>query len=328
MAEVTPPWLDVKMLELWLRKPVQQCVKKDAFNKGDNHMGDLHRILVKTKDEDISLIVKCRTEEGPTAEIQNESNMFRKEQELYKTTLPKMDQLLRNALSSEFQSLAPKCYYSCKCFLVLEDLSVMGYKMDDRQKGLDLEKCLSLIQTLARFHASSIKLHELEPKSMQEFSKHVFSETNSEKKWNNWFKAMMKLFIDELESWPEEQWSYYLKKIRKLEPNLLRRVEETIRTYDSDFNVLIHGDLWVNNILYRGDTCRLVDFQFVKFTSFAIDLHLFLTSSVKMEVRLQHTDNLIQEYHRTLCKTMTALRCERKLPTLQELYEEYHRKAM
>ena len=102
MVSQIPAWLDFKMLELWLEKPVEECVKKDGFNKGDNFMSDMHRILVKTKDEEIPLIVKCRTEQGPTAEIQRESSMFRREQELYGTTIPKMDQLLRSAFSCMF----------------------------------------------------------------------------------------------------------------------------------------------------------------------------------------------------------------------------------
>ena len=108
------------------------------------------------------------------------------------------------------------------------------------------------------------------------------------------FTAMASVFIEELESWPAEQRSRYIEKLRHLRPNFLKQLQDSTRTDDNDFNVLIHGDLWVNNILYRGDSSRLIDFQFAMFTSFAVDLQLFLLTSPNMDVRTNHFHTLIQ----------------------------------
>jgi hypothetical protein len=70
-----------------------------ATVKGDNYLSVMNRLLVKTKDGGTySLIVKCRMEEGATARIMRDSSIFRKEQEMYANTLPRISALLKKAL--------------------------------------------------------------------------------------------------------------------------------------------------------------------------------------------------------------------------------------
>lgn len=45
-------------------------------------------------------------------------------------------------------------------FLVMEDLVPLGFRMADRQAGLDLSHCLLAMRGLARFHASSVAICE------------------------------------------------------------------------------------------------------------------------------------------------------------------------
>ena len=44
--------------------------------------------------------------------------------------------------------------------LVIEDLAPLGFRMADREAGLDAEHCLLAVRGLARFHASSVALCE------------------------------------------------------------------------------------------------------------------------------------------------------------------------
>lgn len=103
-AAVSPQWTDKKLLELWLRThygqlTVTDCEERLATGKGDNYLSVIHRLVVRTKDDgSYPLIVKCRIEEGATARMSKDSCFFRKEQEMYGNTLPKMSALLRKAL--------------------------------------------------------------------------------------------------------------------------------------------------------------------------------------------------------------------------------------
>ncbi|PSN47056.1 hypothetical protein C0J52_09362 [Blattella germanica] len=302
-------------------------VRTDAELKGDNYLSDLHRLLVKTKDGDKALIVKCRLEDGVAATALKETAIFTKEEKMYGHTLPKMDEFIEAVVPEEVEPLAPKCYYSCESFLVMEDLASSGYRMMNRREGLNLEQCLSIMRTIARFHASSVALVEENPDSMKGYELHFFDETSTEEGWRKFFPAMTDMLIDELKTWPQE-WSKYIEKLRPLKEDFLDRLRKVTRPEESNYKVLVHGDLWTNNMLFRGNDVRLLDFQLVQYTSLALDLHLFLTTSPNAEVREHHIDRLIKEYHTTLNSMLTALDCSRRLLTMDELLEEYKRTSL
>lgn len=44
--------------------------------------------------------------------------------------------------------------------LIMEDLAALGFRMVDRQAGLDRAHCMLAIRGLAKFHASSVALCE------------------------------------------------------------------------------------------------------------------------------------------------------------------------
>ena len=79
---------------------------------------------------------------------------------------------------------------------------------------------------------------------------------------------------------------------------MLDRMLHITRRDDSAFNVLIHGDLWVNNMLFRysdfPEDLRFLDFQILYFSSPVIDLQYFFSTSLCQEVREYHLDRLME----------------------------------
>jgi hypothetical protein len=92
--------------------------------------------------------------------------------------------------AGNFEPLAPKCIYACKHFLVLEDLSAAGFRMLDRRQGLDLDHCLLVMRTLAKFHAASAVLHQEDPESMKEYDVNFYSEPVVKKMWAYFFSGL------------------------------------------------------------------------------------------------------------------------------------------
>jgi aminoglycoside phosphotransferase (APT) family kinase protein len=108
-------------------------------------------------------------------------------------------------------------------------------------------------------------------------------------------KGITRTLAEELDSWAEE-WHSYADKLRDRADVLMDLVLQMVQRRESCFNVLIHGDLWVNNILLRGDASAalLVDFQLTHFTSPVLDLHYFIMTSATLEVRINHIGRLLE----------------------------------
>lgn len=74
------------------------------------------------------------------------------------TTLRDMQRLLNDT------KLSGKCLYTQYdnplAMLVIEDLAPLGFRMADREAGLDLQHCILAIRGLAKFHASSVAVCE------------------------------------------------------------------------------------------------------------------------------------------------------------------------
>jgi aminoglycoside phosphotransferase (APT) family kinase protein len=106
---------------------------------------------------------------------------------------------------------------------------------------------------------------------------------------------MTRILVEEIETWPEE-WHKYVTKLRRMQENMVVLVHMMTRRNETGFNVLAHGDFWMNNIMFseKGDSVRIVDFQLVNFTSPCIDLHYFLSTSASLDVRKNHTNTLLQ----------------------------------
>ncbi|PSN47050.1 hypothetical protein C0J52_09364 [Blattella germanica] len=264
------PWLEKENLEKWLKTYVKNIESEENSAKGENYLSTLRKLTVTAEDGRIfSLVVKCRKLNGTTGEVYENTNIFKKEIELYGNTIHNIHDILNKAFPEGIEPLAPECYYACDDYLVLEDLSCYGFKMHNQRVGLDLD--------------------------------HRFALT----------------LVDEIETWDEE-WHKYIPKLKKLAEDPMPRILESTRRYASDFNVLIHGDFWTNNILFREETgsIRVIDFQTMTYASAVMDFIYFLCTSP-----------MVDEYHTSLTQALKAMCYNKHIPTLEDLKREIHEKA-
>jgi aminoglycoside phosphotransferase (APT) family kinase protein len=91
----------------------------------------------------------------------------------------------------------------------------------------------------------------------------------------------------------------YADKLEAMADYMPDRMIEVSKRDDTAFNVLLHGDLWVNNMLFRYSAdgpvdVRFLDYQLLHFSSPAIDLQYFFSTSLCEDVRENHVDSLMK----------------------------------
>ncbi|PSN52417.1 hypothetical protein C0J52_03162 [Blattella germanica] len=338
--ECAGPWLTKQFLEKALRKgnanprlAVISYDVKPAVGKGDNYCSDLYRLKVHSSDgKESNLIIKKELEEGEFAMVVQKSTVFVREVQMYSTTAIQLHDILEKAMPGVCEPFAAQYVYSSPGIIVVHDLCAQGFQMAGRRQGLDLDHCLLVMRTLAHFHAASVVLQDQNPDSMACYQHNFFSEPATREGLGKFMSESVRGVAKAVESWPDYG-DRYASKLRALAEEMLDRVIECTQRQDGGFNVLAHADLWVNNMLFRYsgtpgrsvDGLRFVDFQFLHFTSPAVDLEYFFNTSLSPDVRRHCMGQLLKEYHRTLCNTLDVLGYAHKKVSLDELKEDCHK---
>lgn len=104
-----------------------------------------------------------------------------------------------------------------------------------------------------------------------------------------------------------------IQKIDRLTGKLFKIMYECVVDVDEPWAVLCHGDLWINNLLFKYnksnvcDGVKLVDLQTMRYTSPVIDILHFLYTSTEYQLREKYLDQLLLDYTVSLLKTMQRL---------------------
>ncbi|XP_069690924.1 uncharacterized protein [Periplaneta americana] len=345
--ELAPSWMDKTFFEKALQSSendpfltVTSVQIEAATAQGDNYLSEMYRatiqVLRENKAEEISLIVKTE----PTAQEMNKyatnGNLFEREVAMLRDVIPAMNHLIEEIMPGKCQPFAAKYVYSrigpCKSTIVLEDLNKKGFKMAERTTGLDMEHCLLVMRTLARFHAASIALKDRIPELLEPFMSEELLDA-TETQFKDAFPSMYTSVAKEVKNFPENGERYY-NKILNLAPDSAVRYVEGRRRDENDFNVLTHGDLWINNMMfgYSKDNnspldLRFVDYQVSNWTTPAVDIHYFLESSTCNDL-LNKTHILIEEYYITLEDTLTLFGYQHLLPRREEFIEQLNKRGI
>lgn len=171
-----------------------------------------------------------------------------KEMEIFQQVFPEFIKTLKKI--NEDKNIFPKAIAvdRIKDVLILEDLNDKKFVMADRKACLDSEHLKLSLAKLARFHAASMISMEKDPKIFENYVG-MFSRKTSA--FHDYISSHMDALINEISTWDDHE--TYLKKLRLLRKNLF---EELFKTTDNDpgeIKVLLHGDLWVNNIMFSYD---------------------------------------------------------------------------
>lgn len=127
----------------------------------------------------------------------------------------------------------------------------------------------------------------------------------------------------------------YIDKVSKWQTSLLPTIARATDPdcYPSDFHTLLHGDLWLNNEMFKYDEQNqlqdvvFVDYQMSSFGNPMSDFVYFVFTSIPPAVVVQHIDSLLAYYHSELAQAMGTLKVQTQVPSLEQLNVQLQRAA-
>ena len=95
---------------------------------------------------------------------------------------------------------------------------------------------------------------------------------------------------------------------------------------------LVHGDCWVNNVMFRypdGNLCDpislgMIDFQQCRWGCPALDVHHFLFVSSNMDVMMNHLESLVDDYINTVHEVIIKLKLDISIFPKEDFIADFH----
>ncbi|XP_044743822.1 uncharacterized protein LOC123306024, partial [Chrysoperla carnea] len=174
---------------------------------------------------------------------------------------------------------------------ILENLNERGFHIENGT--LDMEHCFVALQTLAKFHAFYFQMiHE---------KKQLEPEYSILKEYPNFFQEV----VLELETENGKQWfQYTVDSVKcilngmptsnsKIESKIVEKLYalcEYLKPVENQYNVISHGDLWTNNIMFSSENgspknCCFIDYQLLRFLPLGNDVLTLLHLNTSPEFR-------------------------------------------
>lgn len=264
-AHEIPSWLTEQYMENVLRKyrqdptlKVKRMTVQQCGGKGDSYASMMYRVGTFYNCMDHpettnfgSYVIKTL----PSHELAKEKlgqghyNVQQKEMEIYQNVLPKFKRILKSV--GEHGNIFPKALSidHVNEVIVLEDLMEKNFTMNDRTMGLDLKHTQMALKKLASMHACSIVMMEKNPKVFANFDIGMFNRKTTA--FHVFFQSNLEAVVNEVEQW--SGYEYYAAKLRNLLKTMLENAMTAFDCHDGDLHVLTHGDLWINNMLFKYD---------------------------------------------------------------------------
>lgn len=302
---------------------------------GDNFCSQIYRVRIsyrKTRGDDkqvkyLSVIVKSIPVANDGMKFLLDLKVYLKEKIFYNHILPRLEVLLDDV------KLGGKLYYGVKKPIntfVFEDLKASDYIMADREKGLDLEHCLLVMKKLGYLHGTSMVLHKKDPDCMKSFHSGILSSDCLD--GSDTFETVFRFSFDSLvkhaATW--DGLETIVPKLKNYAANFRQNLTKTQLPIKGELKILNHGDLWVNNFLFKYKNKSVqdvifLDFQMSVFGSPGFDLNYFFYTSMQLEVLKEKREELLKIYHRTLCDTLMAYKFD-KIPSFEDIQLEVRRR--
>ncbi|KAK5646586.1 hypothetical protein RI129_005050 [Pyrocoelia pectoralis] len=323
----TPTWLTKKQLKVFedlLEEMgiVDYSVQfSPELEVGKNFMGNIIRAEVKKTDdtsEPSHFIIKCSPLGDNFWIVAPVKQCFDREIYVYSKVFPEFVALQKRwQVSAPFKSYPILYKYFNEYreeMLIFENVKFSRFKHYPRNKCLDYNHVLLILQEYARFHALSYALRDQKPDLFKEMASHM-GDTFFEHFTRESFYSIALHRIEEtlkaLNPVKDKLVYDHFKQFSKtMFPKLIELMDLT-----TPYDVFAHIDTGISNFLFKykdseapcipTEVC-ILDFQISRLSSPAVDLCCFLFSDTDKTVRERY-DELILKYYNCFCAFLEEL---------------------
>ncbi|XP_060803361.1 uncharacterized protein LOC106142316 [Amyelois transitella] len=281
---------------------------------GEYFVVKLHVRAVEASETLHLFVKRVPVKNQPKAEFINCNHFYKREDMVYQ---------LINELSVVDDPL-PWCTRGLvhnEFLLVMVDLCSLGYSPRPQTETLDLAHVLTTISSVARFHAATANYETRKtqenssPWTMSQAYGEILAEANF--KDTPWMNCAVKLTANLLKTFSNKY-----KNIANLETKLNKLFFEAcdeLKEYEDTLNVLVHKDLWINNIMFRYEedvpvNALLIDYQCLRYGPPTFDIMMFLYLTTSKAFREKYEQMVFQRYYSILMNNVdkeTKLRLDR-----------------
>lgn len=234
----------------------EKIVVEAVGSPGDGLKAYVKRVIVEKDGESFKMIAKL----APTLEtmrpILNSAMLFQNEHYMYTKVLPKISEMLITADILEDERLKYATCYGTFMeapneVILLEDLKESNFKMLERFKPLPSESIKLVLKNLAILHSFSFALKHRETETYEEFDKglqNMFLAMTDQ----NPMQVMFEKFEEDALSILDDE--KYKKLVRRSVSQMIDMCKKNaVIDRASRFSVILHGDLWTNNIMFKSE---------------------------------------------------------------------------
>eukprot|EP00095_Tigriopus_kingsejongensis_P007654 maker-scaffold116_size340332-snap-gene-1.11 protein:Tk07654 transcript:maker-scaffold116_size340332-snap-gene-1.11-mRNA-1 annotation:"GH19368" len=232
--------------------------------------------------------------------------------------------------------------------LVMEHLGHFGFRdCPTRRSGFDLAHVKLILGAVAKMHAVSHAYfkdkYNGDLKSMiqrEELYCRDFFSTNPDEVMVGVTEFLRKVmyvsWANSLEKAqkPGQDLPASMKRSMAQDGDFFERRGRLFTPTEGEFNVLNHGDMWFNNMLFKYGSdggpkeVRFVDLAVIRWASPCTDLAFFFFTSTTPELREAHLDELLEFYQAELAHTFSQLNEDPHIYTLEQLKIDYNKYAL
>lgn len=252
------------------------------------------------------------------------SGAFRKEALFYQCVAKGIKEAVAEDRGPDFQPFVyPACHLIKDDCILLDDLGPFGFTgIEDGRNGLPLEHVKLVVKALAEIHAGSLVLEERAGgrsivEQHPEFDFESFFSDDPSHSQQGWHRASIKVCVALVPHMDKYRGDPALvARVQAALPPLLLQLFAQMRPWPGVRNAVCHGDVWVNNFMFRAGAdgqpveVSLVDFQLARYMPPAHDLVMMLTFCTDAAFWDAHLDELARLHWDTMAAALRRAGCD------------------